>query len=59
MSISVTKQISRKIEKSLIDWDIKKTIVNSRNETQTRDYLIECFFEKLGYDKYEFNHENK
>ena len=57
MSISVTKQISRKIEKSLNDWDIEKAILNSRNETQTRDYLIECFFEILGYDKYDFNHE--
>ena len=57
MSISVTKQISRKIEKSLNSWDIKKAISNSRNETQTRDYLIECFFEILGYDKYDFNHE--
>ena len=41
MSISVTKQIARKIEKSLNDWDIEKAILNSRNETQTRDYLIE------------------
>jgi len=57
MSISVTKQIARKIEKSLNDWDIEKAILNSRNETQTRDYLIECFFEILGYDKYDFNHE--
>ena len=57
MSISITKQIARKIEKSLNDWNIEKAILNSRNETQTRDYLIECFFEILGYDKYDFNHE--
>jgi len=57
MSISTTKQITRKIEKSLNDWDINKAIINSKNETQTRDYLIECFFEILGYEKYDFNHE--
>ena len=57
MEKSKLTQISRKIEKSLANWDIEKAIVNSRNETQTRDYLIECFFEILGYDKYDFNHE--
>ena len=34
----------------------KKSHFKGRNETQTRDYLIECF-EILGYDKYDFNHE--
>ena len=57
MEKSKLTQISRQIEKSLANWDIEKAIVNSRNETQTRDYLIECFFEILGYDKYDFNHE--
>ena len=33
MSISTTKQITRKIEKSLNDWDIDKAIINSKNET--------------------------
>ena len=50
-------QISRKITKSLQSWDIKKAINNSKNETQTRDYLIESFFNILGYDKYDYNHE--
>tara|TARA_B100000902_G_C27212631_1_gene865264 strand:+ start:216 stop:1256 length:1041 start_codon:yes stop_codon:yes gene_type:complete len=50
-------QISRKITKSLQSWDIKKAIDNSKNETQTRDYLIEIFFNILGYDKYDYNHE--
>ena len=57
MEKSKITQILRKIEKSLKEWDIKKAIENSKNETQTRDYLIECFFDILGYDKYDYNHE--
>ena len=57
MDKSKFTQISRKINKSLESWDIKKAIDNSKNETQTRDYLIESFFNILGYDKYDYNHE--
>lgn len=57
MEKSKLTQISRKIKKSLEEWDIKKAIDNSKNETQTRDYLIESFFNILGYDKYDYNHE--
>ena len=49
MEKSKLTQISRKIKKSLEEWDIKKAIDNSKNETQTRDYLIEPFFDALGY----------
>ena len=57
MDKSTRTQIFRKIEKSLKEWDIERAIKSSKNETQTRDYLIECFFDILGYDKYDYNHE--
>lgn len=50
-------QISRKISKSLDQWDIDKAISRSTNEAETRDYLIETFFNILAYDKYDYSHE--
>tara|TARA_R110002020_G_scaffold420967_4_gene630090 strand:- start:378 stop:1412 length:1035 start_codon:yes stop_codon:yes gene_type:complete len=45
------KQITNQILKSFNNWDIKKAISFSSDETQTRDFLIEPFFEILGYNK--------
>jgi len=45
------KQISNKIQKSFDNWDYNRAIEKSNNEAETRDYLIEPFFNFLGYDK--------
>ena len=46
------KQIKQKIKKELANWDFEKAIeFSGRNESQTRDFLIEPFFNKiLGYN---------
>ena len=52
------KQIGSLLEKSFSKWDYKKAIKLSDNESKTRDYLIEPFFNMLGYDKMEhYSHE--
>ena len=45
------KQVAQKIKKDLSNWDFNKAISYSgSNESQTRDFLIEPFFNKiLGY----------
>lgn len=45
------KQISQKIKKELSNWDFDKAIdFSGRNESQTRDFLVEPFFNRvLGY----------
>ena len=43
------KQVARKLENTFEKWDFKKAIEHSNNETNTRDYLIEPFFDALGY----------
>jgi len=45
------KQIARKIERSIENWDFQKAIDFSNNETKTRDYLIEPFFKILGFNE--------
>jgi hypothetical protein len=45
------KQISNQISKSFENWDFAKAIEFSTDETQTRDFLIEPFFELLNYNK--------
>ena len=45
------KQITKEISKSFDNWDVKKAISFSQDETQTRDFLIEPFFEILKYSK--------
>ena len=45
------KQITNQISKSFDNWDINKAIKFSTDETQTRDFLIEPFFEILNYNK--------
>ena len=38
------KQIAKSIKKSFDNWDFNRAIKLSDNETVTRDYLIEPFF---------------
>jgi len=45
------RQIASLLERSFEKWDFKKGIKFSNNESETRDYLIEPFFEQLGYNK--------
>lgn len=45
------KQIARKLERSIQNWDFQKAIDFSNNETKTRDYLIEPFFKILGFNE--------
>ena len=53
-----TKQIGNLLERSFNKWDYKKAISLSDNESKTRDYLIEPFFNLLGYSKMEnYSHE--
>jgi len=52
------KQIVNQLKKSLENWDIKKAIKHSNDETQTRDNLIHPFFEMLNYNKMDdYSHE--
>ena len=45
------KQIARKLERSIQNWDFQKAIDFSNNETKTRDYIIEPFFKILGFNE--------
>ena len=49
--MATIKQIGSLLEKSFDKWDYKKAIKLSDNESKTRDYLIEPFFNLLGYNK--------
>ena len=53
------KQLVNLLEKSFSKWDYEKAMKMSRNESQTRDFLIEPFFDDiLGYNKMEhYSHE--
>ena len=56
--MATIKQIGNLLEKSFSKWDYNKAIKLSENESQTRDYLIEPFFNLLGYNKMEhYSHE--
>ena len=58
MNSTKQKQISKHISSELKKWDFKKAIRLSKGETETRDYLIEPFFEILGYKKMDdYTHE--
>tara|TARA_B100000767_G_C19700061_1_gene507985 strand:- start:67 stop:1104 length:1038 start_codon:yes stop_codon:yes gene_type:complete len=58
MDKSRVKQIANKLEKSLSNWDIKKAIKYSDDETKTRDYLVEPFIQILGYNQMDdYSHE--
>ncbi len=52
------KQIVNQFRKSFDNWDVDKAIAHSNDETQTRDYLINPFFEILNYNKMDdYSHE--
>jgi len=52
------KQIVNQLRKSLENWDISKGIINSQDETGTRDFLINPFFDILNYRKMDdYTHE--
>lgn len=56
--MATIKQIGSILEKSFEKWDYQKAIKLSDNESKTRDYLIEPFFELLGYSKMDnYSHE--
>ena len=56
--MATLKQIGHLLDKSFSKWDYVKAIKLSENESQTRDYLIEPFFNLLGYNKMEhYSHE--
>ena len=56
--MATIKQIGSLLEKSFEKWDYQKAIKLSDNESKTRDYLIEPFFELLGYSKMDnYSHE--
>ena len=56
--MATIKQIGSILEKSFDKWDYKRAIKLSDNESKTRDYLIEPFFELLGYTKMDnYSHE--
>lgn len=56
--MATVKQIANLLNKSFEKWDYKKAIKLSDNETKTRDYLIEPFFQMLGYSKMDnYSHE--
>jgi len=56
--MATIKQIGSILEKSFDKWDYKRAIKLSDNESKTRDYLIEPFFELLGYSKMDnYSHE--
>ena len=45
------KQIANQLSKCFNKWDYNKAIEFSTDETQTRDFLIEPFFDILKYNK--------
>ena len=52
------RQIGSLLEKAFQKWDYQRAINLSENESQTRDYLIEPFFNLLGYNKMDhYSHE--
>ena len=56
--MATIKQIGSLLEKSFDKWDFKRAIKLSDNESKTRDYLIEPFFNLLGYNKMDhYSHE--
>ena len=56
--MATVKQIGSLLEKSFEKWDYNKAIKLSDNESKTRDYLIEPFFNLLGFNKMDhYSHE--
>ena len=51
-------QVASNLEKKITNWDFKRAIEHSDNESKTRDYLIEPLFNLLGYNKMDhYSHE--
>lgn len=46
-----TTQIIKELKKSLTNFDLESAIKNSDNEAKTRMYLVEEFFQILGYNR--------
>ena len=58
MERTVFNQIAKKLKKQFDNWDYNKAIKKSDSEAATRDYLIEPFFNILGYVKMDdYTHE--
>ena len=56
--MATIKQVTSQIDRLFSKWDYQKAIKMSDNEAKTRDYLVEPFFEILGYQKMDnFSHE--
>ena len=56
--MATIRQIGSILEKAFNKWDYDKAIKLSDNESKTRDYLIEPFFNMLGYNMMEhYSHE--
>lgn len=56
--MATIRQIGSILEKAFNKWDYQKAIKFSDNESKTRDYLIEPFFNLLGYNMMEhYSHE--
>ena len=56
--MATIRQIGSILEKAFAKWDYEKAIKLSDNESKTRDYLIEPFFNMLGYNMMEhYSHE--
>ena len=51
-------KVASNLEKKISNWDFKRAIEHSDNESKTRDYLIEPLFNLLGYNKMDhYSHE--
>lgn len=58
MERTVFKQIAKKLKKQFDNWEYNRAIKLSDSEAATRDYLIEPFFNILGYVKMDdYTHE--
>lgn len=52
------RQLVKDLSKKLDNWDWKKAVENSQNETTTRDFLIHPFLDLLNYDRIDdYTHE--
>lgn len=57
MDKKILTQVIREIKRSINNWDVKRAISNTKDETQTRINLINPLFDILGYDSYDIVHE--
>ena len=57
MDKKILTQVVREVRRSIENWDIKRAISNTNDETQTRINLINPLFDILGYDSYDIVYE--